>query len=134
MDPKIDIIAKFPGITILHQKIPGQEVGRHIHDDHEFFLPLQGELTVKYGNKAIKAGPGRMLYIPPDLDHSFSSSASGSGERVIWLIEKQTMNLHSNDSFSPSVFPANSLVKELIFYLLIHQKVEGQKYFISALI
>ena len=129
-----DIVAEFPGIVVLHQKIPGHEVGRHQHPEHEFFLPLQGEITVDYGKEIVKAGPGRMLYVPPNLDHSFSSSSQGSGERVIWLIDQKIWKQHIRTKFLPCSFPINSLAKELVFYLLIHRQVQGAKYFISALI
>lgn len=121
-------------MVIIHQKIPGQEVGRHQHAEHEFFLPLQGEITVNYDGKEAKAGPGRMLYVPPDLDHSFSSAAQGSGERVIWLIDQKTWAKHVRGKFPPSSFPINALAKELVFYLLIHREAQGAKYFIAALV
>jgi AraC-like DNA-binding protein len=129
-----DIVAEFPGMVIIHQKIPGQEVGRHQHTEHEFFLPLQGEITVNYDGVEVKAGPGRMLYVPPDLDHSFTSSARGSGERVIWLIDQKTWGKHVRGKFPPSSFPMNSLAKELVFFLLIHREAKGAKFFIAALV
>lgn len=131
---KMDLLAEFPGLVIIHQKIPGHEVGRHQHEEHEFFLPLRGEITVHYGTETVKAGPGHMLYVPPDLDHSFSSSAQGAGERVIWLIDKKTWKKHGLGKISPTAFAANSLVKELLFYLLIHQKAKGTPHFVSALV
>lgn len=134
MTSQYDILAEFPGMLIIHQKIPSHEAGRHQHQEHEFFLPLQGEITVSYEGQTIKAGPGRMLYIPPDLDHSFSSSAQGSGERVIWLIENKIWKKHIDKNYKPCVMPMNSLVKELIFYLLIHHEAKGKNYFISALV
>lgn len=133
MAKNTDILAEFPGMLIIHQKIPGSEVGRHEHDEHEFFLPLQGEIAVQAEGMEVKAGPGRMLYVPPKLDHSFSSTAQGSGERVIWLIQDKLWRKHTSAKFKATSLPGNSLVKELIFYLLIHQKAEGLKYFISAL-
>jgi AraC-like DNA-binding protein len=129
-----DIIAQFPGIAIIHQKIPAHEVGRHSHDEHEFFLPLQGEISVRYENKTVKAGPGRMLYVPPELDHSFSSTSQGSGERLIWIIDQKLWNKHSSEKFEATSLAGNSMAKEILFYLLVHQKIEGAKYFVSALV
>lgn len=129
-----DIIAEFPGLSIIHQKIPGHEVGRHSHDEHEFFLPLQGEITVQYKDKTVKAGPGRILYVPPNLDHSFSSTAQGSGERVIWLVESKLWQKHAKTKYDPTSLLMNSLAKEIVFHLLIHQKADGAKYFVAALI
>jgi AraC-like DNA-binding protein len=129
-----DTVAEFPGTTIIHQKIPSHEVGRHTHAEHEFFLPLQGEIAIQYESTEVKAGPGRMLYVPPDLDHSFSATAQGSGERLIWLIDQKLWKKHAQTHFEVTSMPSNSLVKELLFFLLIHQKVDGAKYFVSALV
>lgn len=130
-----DLVAEFPGLLVIHQKIPAREVGRHEHAEHEFFMPLQGEITITpAGGQSLKAGPGRMLYVPPDLDHSFSSTAQGSGERVIWLIDDRLWKKHAHAQFASTVMPTNTLAKELLFYLLIHQKAEGAKYFVSALV
>lgn len=134
MKKVLDLVAEFPGMLIIHQKIPGREVGRHQHPEHEFFLPLQGEISVVYGQDVVKAGPGRMLYVPPELDHSFASSAQGSGERVIWLIDQKAWGQHVEAKFLPCSFPINSLAKELVFYLLLHQEAKGAKHFLSALI
>ncbi|MBX9766869.1 MAG: AraC family transcriptional regulator [Bdellovibrionales bacterium] len=129
-----DIVAEFQGLTIIHQKIPSHEVGRHAHLEHEFFLPLQGEITIQHGNTVVKAGPGKMLYVPPKLDHSFSSRAQGSGERVIWLIQPKLWSKYTSLEFGVTALQSNSLAKELLFFLLIHRETEGERYFISALI
>lgn len=134
MGKVLDLIAEFSEMVIIHQKIPGQEVGRHQHTEHEFFLPLQGEISVTYEETTVKAGPGRMLYVPPKLDHSFTSSSQGSGERVIWLIEPKIWGKHIRTKFLPCSFPINSLAKELVFFLLIHRQAQGAQYFIAALV
>lgn len=134
----MDLISQFQGLTIIHQKIPGHEVGRHSHDEHELFMPLQGEITIQYDNKVVKAGPGRMLYVPPELDHRFSSTAQGSGERVIVLISdmlwERINKKMGNQHFPPTSFNSSGLAKELLFYLLVESKVDGLKYFINTLI
>ncbi len=129
-----DVVTQFPGLLIIHQKIPSHEVGRHEHAEHEFFLPLQGEIKISWGKTSISAGPGRMLYVPPDLDHSFSSSAQGSGERLIWLIDKNLFQKHSRKKFAPVVMAADTLARELLFYLLLRPKTPGAKHFVLALL
>lgn len=129
-----DLVAEFPGLTIIHQKIPGREVGRHCHEEHEFFLPLQGEITLQFENQRISGGPGRMIYAPPDLEHGFSSSASGEGERVIFLIDKKTWKKNGGGSTLPSALPVSSLVRELIFYLLLNPKNQGIQTFTATLV
>lgn len=79
-----DLVAEFPGVVIIHQKMPGREVERHSHYEHEFFLPLQGEITLNFSDLKVSGGPGRMIYAPPFLEHTFSSSASGEGEGLIF--------------------------------------------------
>ena len=130
----LDIFAKFPELVIIHQKVPRKEVGRHVHDEHEFFLPLHGEIHVQSEHGEAKAGPGRMLYVPPRVEHSFTAAAEGSGERLIWLIEESLWQRHSNRDFNPVSLPSNALAKELLFYLLIHPKLEGAAYFTAALV
>ena len=66
-----------------------------------------------------------MLYVPPDLKHSFSSSEN-FGERLIVLIEKSCA-MHLIFSDFPVALPLNQLVKELMFYLLLHPKTKNAK-------
>lgn len=134
MKTGLDIVKEFPGLLVIHQKIPAYEAGRHSHEEHEFFMPLQGEISIEHGGVQVKAGPGRMLYVPPKIDHSFTSSAQGSGERVIWLIKDSLWKKHIASDFPMLSIAANSLARELLFYLLIHDKAPGEKYFISALV
>ncbi|MCR9203761.1 MAG: AraC family transcriptional regulator [Halobacteriovoraceae bacterium] len=127
-----DIHKKFDDVQIIHQKIPGKELETHSHKEHEFFLPLQGEVKVKYELGTLSCGPGKLLYLPPTLKHSFTSGQSGMGERIILLVEK-FQNKGEKLEFGPMVLPLNSLVKELIFYLLINKGSKFEKTFIKAL-
>ena len=129
-----DILLELSGIKIIHHKMPGKELGGHHHAEHELFLPLSGEMTIGYQSLDYSAGPGKMLYVPPNIEHTFSSSTMGSGERVICLIDKSLWENHINEEFPITVFPINCLAKELLFYLLLKKEVHGHKYFISALI
>lgn len=129
-----DIFIDLPGIKIIHHKIPGKELGSHHHKEHEFFLPLSGEMTISFQEEDFTAGPGKMLYVPPEIEHTFSSSTGGTGERLIWLISDSLWKKHINKDFPITVLPINSLAKELLFYLLLNRDVKGEKYFISALI
>lgn len=134
MSIKNNTLAQFPGLVIILQKIPSHEVGCHRHNEHEFFLPLQGEIQVIEGEKTVKAGPGRLLYVPPDVDHSFTASAQGSGERLIWLVDQKYWKKHVKQNFSVCSMPIDNLAKELLFYLLIRPKIQGSAFFVSALI
>lgn len=129
-----DISIQFPGLLIIHQKVPGKELGRHTHDEHEIFIPLQGEISVEFGGKVVGCSSGKMLYVPPGLDHGFSSASKGEGERVIFLVSDKLWKKRTEKQFDPTSMPLNSLVRELIFYLLVNPKTEHSKTFITALI
>ena len=128
-----DILVKHPNLFIIHQKVPGRELGKHSHKEHEIFIPLQGEIIVTCMDKSASAGPGKLLYVPPNLEHSFSSSAHGEGERVILLISDKAWRKSTSNTYLPTSLPLNSLVRELTFYLLINPKTKYAKTFISAL-
>lgn len=129
-----DIVVEYPGLMIIHQKVPGRELGSHTHKEHEIFIPLQGEISVIADDQKKTAGSGRTLYVPPNLQHSFSSSAQGEGERIILLIENRLWKKSSASQFEPTSMPQNSLVRELVFYLLLNPKTKYAKTFIAALI
>lgn len=133
-----EILIEQNGIIIIHQKVPGRELGSHTHSEHELFIPLQGELTIQFEDKkiekTIKAGAGKMLYVPPKLEHRFSSSSSGEGERVIILISAKRWNKSCDKNFLPNVLPINNLIKELCYYLLLNPDSQFSKTFASALI
>ncbi len=128
-----DITITFPNIVIIHQKVPGRELGRHCHKEHELFIPLQGELTVSYDDKSLTCGSGKMLYVPPNLEHSFSSTSSGQGERIICLFSDKLWKKITNKLAAPAVLPLNSLLRELLFYLLLNPKTPYSKTFVQAL-
>jgi AraC-like DNA-binding protein/mannose-6-phosphate isomerase-like protein (cupin superfamily) len=129
-----DIVAKFPGILIIHQKIRANTVEKHLHEEHEIFLPLQGEIRIQLGDKTLSAGPGRMIYLPPNLEHSFQSSSNTQGERLIFFIDSKEWKSYQGGQFSASTTSASQLSKELLFHLLIHPKTKAAKSLIQTLI
>ncbi len=129
-----DITAKFPGILIIHQKIRGNTVGQHRHDEHELFLPLQGEIQIQAGESLLKAGPGKMIYLPPDLEHTFQAGSSAQGERLILIVEKKVWKNGGGGSFPPSETTVSQLCKELLFHLLIYPKTKAAKSLTETLI
>ncbi len=115
----------FGRINIIHQNVPNKKHTNIHFPEHILFIPLQGEISLTIDSKIIKLGPGQMLYVPPDLKHSFSSSEN-FGERLIVLIEKSCA-MHLIFSDFPVALPLNQLVKELMFYLLLHPKTKNAK-------
>ena len=129
-----EIITSFPNIKIIHQKVPGRELGRHTHKAQEIFIPLQGEIRVESEVSQSTASMGKLLYVPPNIEHSFSSSASGEGERVIILIDNQLWKRKTDKIFEIKSIALNSLVRELVFYLLLNPKSKHVKTFVNAFI
>lgn len=129
-----DISAEFPGIQIIHQKIPGKRTETHDHLEHELFIPLQGEIKIRLESRELICGPGRMIYLPPKLAHSFESSSAGQGERVFTIINDKYWKQFKAPVFPPQVIAANQLIKELVFYLLLHPKTKNASSILSVLI
>lgn len=129
-----DTFVEFNGLTIIHQKIRGNEVATHLHDEHEFFLPLQGEIQINAGNKLLKAGAGKLIYLPPSLRHSFHADSASQGERVILLFNKKIWSRYDGANFTASVVSASQLCKEIIFQLLIYPKTKAASALIQTLI
>jgi AraC-like DNA-binding protein len=129
-----DFAASFPGILIVHQKIRGNAVGQHRHDEHELFLPLQGEIRIRTEEDWLKAGPGKMIYLPPGVKHLFQATPSGPGERLILIVEDKLWKASGGGTFPPSLAADSQLCKELLFHLLIHPKTKAARPLVDTLI
>jgi len=129
-----DVSVEFPGLTIIHQKIRGHGVGQHEHEDHEFFFPLQGEIQILAQGKTLRAGPGRLVYLPANVAHSFQSDTSSQGERVILIVQKRLWKKFARPQILPSVISMSQLCKEIVFQLLIHPKTRASPALIETLI
>jgi AraC-like DNA-binding protein len=129
-----DISAEFPGLVIVHQKIRGNEIGDHQHSEHEFFFPLQGEIQIRVGEKNLKAGAGKIIYLPPDTTHSFKSDSASQGERLILILEPSLWKKNDGGKFEASIISASQLCKEIVFQLLIYPKTKASTALIQTLI
>lgn len=96
------------------------------------FIPLRGEIALVVGGETLKLGHGRMLYLPPQTLHSFSSSKF-QGERFIVLIDQKLWKSTGATEFNPSVLPLNQLTRELLFYLLLNPKTPHSKSIVGVL-
>lgn len=134
MKPGGDVLIEVPGAVIIHQKIRAREVSEHAHDGHEFFLPLQGEIRIRVQGRELKAGPGKMIYLPPDIPHSFESSRTTSGERLILILSSSAWRAEGGGKFAPSLLPASQLVKEVAFHLLIHPRARAARALVATLV
>ncbi len=129
---KTDLSKQFPGVFIIHQKIRDHKVDNHIHQDHELFFPLQGEIQVKTQDRTFRAGQGKMLYLPPNCEHTFKSDTRSQGERLIVLISSEIWKKYGGSEYSPSITPISQLSKELLFHLLIHPETKASNALIEA--
>ena len=91
---------------------------------------MQGEISIILEGKALQLGVSKMLYLPPNLTHSFSSSTK-SGERLIVLIDSNKYQA-SFSSSAPLILPVDHLIKELLFYLLLHPKTNNAQSLIQV--
>lgn len=130
-----DISVRFPGIVIVHQMIRASMVKEHHHEGlHEGLIPLQGEIHVNADGRDLKAGPGRLVYLPPDCPHTFRGSPHASGERLIFLVEDATWKKCGGGAHPPGVIPVSQLAKELLFHLLIHPKTRAFRSLVETLV
>ena len=129
-----DIFVELNGLMIIHQRIRGRELADHEHDEHEFFFPIQGEIQIDAEGQTLKAGPGKLIYLPPKLVHAFRSDTASQGERVILIINKKLWTKHGGEEFSAKVISASQLCKEITFQLLLHPQTKAASALIQTLI
>lgn len=129
-----DIAVEFEGLYLVHQNLPGRRIRRYRRQEHLFFIPLQGEICITAGDLPMRCGPGRMVYLPPNVVHTFESSAE-QGERLICLLEMDHWaRAGAPSSFEQTVLPASQLCKELLFYLLLHPETRAGGAILEVLI
>lgn len=115
-----DIAVEHPGLYLVHQNLPGKEVAAHRHREHLVFVPLHGEIAVTLAGDTLRAGPGRLIYLPPKVEHAFASSQA-QGERLIALIAPEAWRqAGAAETSAPALLPTLQLGKELLFHLLLH--------------
>ncbi len=127
-----DISAQFADLYLVHQNVPGKRVSQVSHSSHILFIPLQGEITVSADNE-YALGSGHMLFLPANTTHSFDSSIS-TGERLIAMMNPPAALAKKIRAFGPAKLPLSQLIKEILFYLLLHPKTPNAKSLVSVLI
>lgn len=123
MKKGLDISVNFPGLYLVHHNLPGFLKQELSFKDHLLFIPIQGEISLDVSDRTFTLGPGRMLYLPPNVRHSLASSRF-QGERLIALVDQKLWDKRIGKAFSASVIPLSQLVKEIIFYLLLRPKTK----------
>lgn len=127
-----DISVEFKGLYLVHQNLPGKSLQQIKLQKHILFIPIQGEIQIKT-NEEYSLGPGHMLFLPENNVHSFNSS-SFLGERLIVMIEPRLF-MSSNAHFKKTmILPLSQLIKEVLFYLLLHPQTSNSKSLVSVMI
>lgn len=126
-----DISVEFGELYLVHQNIPAKIVEQTSQSSHILFIPIQGEITITLEQANYKFGPGHMLYLPAGIIHSFESSAS-FGERLIAMIGPKNPILKKLGRPSPVLLPLSQLIKEILFYLLLHPKTSNSKSLVAV--
>lgn len=128
-----DIAVIFPGLYLVHQNLPEKKVDFHSHAEHLIFIPLRGEIRVLTPERTLKAGPGKMVYLPAGLPHAFDSSQV-LGERLIAMVSPKLWKRVCQKEHAASEVAANQLTKEILFYLLLHAQSPSAKALIEVFV
>lgn len=130
----VEISVRTNGCHIIHENLPGLAVGDHLHPEHHIFIPLYDEIRLDFSGEQWTVKPGTMAYLPPQMLHSFSSSARLEGERLICFIDTETWNSVSDLRCERALVPVNQLIKELLFHLLTKKDTPAAPYLASTFV
>ncbi len=62
-------VARFNGHDVMVAKVQGEFIW-HKHDDtDDFFLVLDGQLTIELRDRSVRLGPGEMFVVPRGVEH-----------------------------------------------------------------
>ena len=115
----------------MHHNLPGKKVGWHQWAQPAVFLPLEGDITIELESSALRASPGRLVYIPPHTKIRFQSSES-AGERLISLLDAKAWQRVDDGRYPAVSCPAPALCRELLFHLLLHRAAGSAKSLVLA--
>ncbi len=129
-----DTLINVKGLVVIHQKVRGNEVGDHAHEGHEFIFPLQGEIHVTVRGKLLKAGAGKLVYLPPNQAHSFKADSLSQGERAILIFDNKTWRKNGGGAFPAGSTTASRLCKEIIFQFLVSPETKAARALVQTLV
>jgi mannose-6-phosphate isomerase-like protein (cupin superfamily) len=78
------IVAQFNGLKVEVVKAQGEFVWHSHPDTDDFFLVLDGHLTIQLRDRAIDLGPGELFVVPRGVEHR---PVARKGEVKLLLIE-----------------------------------------------
>ena len=117
-----DLTAKFPGLFLVHHNKPGQRVASHRHNEQHLIVPLRGEVRIRTQDGDHGVAPGRMIYIPSELEHEFIATNDKEGERLIALIDRKLWERLGGPESSLKVLPNHQLCQEILYFLLLNPR------------
>jgi quercetin dioxygenase-like cupin family protein len=63
---------------------PGFDTGAHYHTKiEEIFYVLEGELTLRVGDRVVQGGPGTFMFVPMGAAHSFGNHGSNPARMLL---------------------------------------------------
>jgi quercetin dioxygenase-like cupin family protein len=63
---------------------PGFDTGAHYHTKiEEIFYVLEGELTLRAGDRVVRGGPGTFVFVPIGAAHSFGNPGSSPARMLL---------------------------------------------------
>jgi mannose-6-phosphate isomerase-like protein (cupin superfamily) len=68
--------------VILDRSDPGNGPRLHRHPYDETWVVVHGNVTFQAGDELIKAGPGDIMIVPPEVPHKFTNYGPGVSQLV----------------------------------------------------
>lgn len=107
------------GFIAYHQNIPKKQLARHQHKEAHLFIPLEGSLELVVEGTLYKVVAGKMMFIPGNIDHSFSTHQQ-SGERIILQFDENQNSKFRKFKSAATMLATHPLIKELILHLFTY--------------
>jgi quercetin dioxygenase-like cupin family protein len=64
--------------------VPGFSTGDHVHSKiEEIFYVVEGEFTIRAGDRTLRAGPGDFVLVPPGVPHGFGHAEGGPAKMLL---------------------------------------------------
>jgi quercetin dioxygenase-like cupin family protein len=73
------------GPTVLEfTAVAGFSTGDHVHSRiEELFYVVEGEFTIRAGDRTLRAGPGDFVLVPPGVPHGFGNPEGGPAKMLL---------------------------------------------------
>ncbi len=62
-------VTQFNDCDVMVVKVKGEFVWHHHDDTDDFFLVLQGQLTIRMRDREVHLGPGELFVVPKGVEH-----------------------------------------------------------------